>query len=235
MSPEDTFSSTPPPYEYVKVSVVLDGASPKAFVFKKLLGSKASPNLLGLPGKLEPTVSGFGMSSSSGVSETPAPNLINVSSFWLIKVVNLLDVFFSFSKYGDTFLSTTKLGELSTLFSISSKIVSLAKESTSYQLLPSLSTQEIISIMSFCGNLICLYFSALANVKLLVVTVPLWALTLFFKRYLVTAPLSVSNISTSLGSYELENLKLTSSSVLKVVPLLPAVICVPDFTVKAYL
>ena len=38
----------------------------------KLLGSKAVVNLDGLPGKLEPTISGFGTISSSGLSDTPA-------------------------------------------------------------------------------------------------------------------------------------------------------------------
>ena len=59
---------------------MLDGASPKVFVFKKLLGSNAWPNLLGLPGRLEPTLSGFGIISSSALSDTPAPNLKIVSS-----------------------------------------------------------------------------------------------------------------------------------------------------------
>ena len=84
MSLDWTLSSTPPPKEYVKVKVVLDGAKPNALVFKKLLGSKAWPNLEGLPGRLEPTESGLGIISSSGLSLTPAPNLIKVSSSWFI-------------------------------------------------------------------------------------------------------------------------------------------------------
>ena len=39
---------------------------------------------LGLPGKLEPTFVGFGTISSSGLSDTPAPNLRTVSSFSFI-------------------------------------------------------------------------------------------------------------------------------------------------------
>ena len=76
----------------------MDGACPNAFVFRKLLGSKATPNLLGLPARLEPTESGFGIISSSGLSDTPAPNLKNVFSFSSMKVVNRFGTFFSFNK-----------------------------------------------------------------------------------------------------------------------------------------
>ena len=78
--------------------VVFDGAWPKAFVFKKLLGSNALFRKLGLPGKLEPTLSGFGIISSSGLSDTPAPNLRNVFSFSSIKVVNLFGTFRNFKR-----------------------------------------------------------------------------------------------------------------------------------------
>jgi len=69
---------------------------------------------------------------------------------------------------------------LSTLFSISSNIVSLAKESTSYQLSPSLSVHEIISITSGLANLICEYFSGELKVNRSVTIVPLSTLTFFF-------------------------------------------------------
>jgi len=90
MSPLLTLSSTPPPKAYSIVSVVFAGAKPKVFVFKKLLGSNACVKKLGLPGKLEPTLSGLGIISSSGLSETPAPNLKIVSSFSLIMMFLLL-------------------------------------------------------------------------------------------------------------------------------------------------
>ena len=88
ISPEFTLSSRPPPKAYLIVRVVFDGASPKVFVLRKLLGSKASVRKLGLPGKLEPTLVGFGIISSSGLSDTPAPNLIIVLSFSSINVMS---------------------------------------------------------------------------------------------------------------------------------------------------
>ena len=65
----------------------------------------------GLPGRFEPTESGLGRISSSGLSDIPAPNLNKVWSFSSIKVVNLLDVFLSFNIYGTVSLSSTKSGE----------------------------------------------------------------------------------------------------------------------------
>ena len=54
---------------------MLAGASPYAFVFKKLLGSN-SLSILATPcGKFEPTLSGLGIISSSGLLLLPAPNL----------------------------------------------------------------------------------------------------------------------------------------------------------------
>ena len=121
------------------------------------------------------------------------------------------------------------------MFSASSKIVSLAKESTSYQLLPSLSVHDTISITSAFDNLISEYFSAELKLKNSVVMFPLSTFTCFFNKYLVTVPLSLSNIEVSRGLKELEKLKFTSSKVLNVVPLLVAVTAVPAFTVRAYL
>ena len=80
------------------VNCVLDGACPYAFVAKKLDGSKAVFRYVGEPGKEEPTLSGLGMISSSGLSDVPAPNRNSVLPSSLIKVVNLLDVFKSFSR-----------------------------------------------------------------------------------------------------------------------------------------
>ena len=47
----------------------------------------------GEPGREEPTSSGFGTISSSGLSDVPAPNLNSVLPSSLINVVNLLVVF----------------------------------------------------------------------------------------------------------------------------------------------
>ena len=83
---------------YSTVSVVLFGANPNVCVFKKLLGSNDSSNLdIPLPND-EPTLSGFGIISSSGLSLTPAPNLNSVFPSGLLYVVNLLDTLFSFNK-----------------------------------------------------------------------------------------------------------------------------------------
>ena len=75
---------------------MLAGAKPNVLVFKKLLGSKVDVSFDGLPGKFEPTISGLGIISSSGLSDTPGPNLNLVKSCWSINVVNLREVFFSF-------------------------------------------------------------------------------------------------------------------------------------------
>ena len=129
----------------------------------------------------------------------------------------------------------TELGSLSILFSISSNIVSRAKESTSYHSLLSLSIQDIISMTSGLPNLIWEYFFAEPNENVSLIILPLSAFTCFFNKNLVGIPASLSKISTSLRSYELETLKLTSSSVLNVVPVLFDKTWVPPFTFKAYL
>ena len=51
----------------LQLSVVLLGANPKVCVFKKLLGSKESSNLDTPKPNDEPTLSGFGIISSSAV------------------------------------------------------------------------------------------------------------------------------------------------------------------------
>ena len=90
-------------------------------VFKKFDGSNAVVRKLGLPGKLEPTLVGFGTISSSGLSDIPAPNLIIVLSFSSMTVVNLLDTFLSLRIYEADSLSPTEDGSLAELFSILKK------------------------------------------------------------------------------------------------------------------
>ena len=68
-------------------------------------------------------------------------------------------------------------------------MVSLAKESTSYQLLPSSSTHEIMCMTSVFANLIWEYFCAEPNVKNSVAISPLSARTCFFNKYF-----AISNI-----------------------------------------
>ena len=121
------------------------------------------------------------------------------------------------------------------LFSISSNVVSLAKESTSYHLLLSLSVTEIISITFELDNFICVYFSAVEKEKYSVTISPLSAFTFFFNKNFVGVLLSDSKIVTSRGSYELENLKLQSSNVLNVVPILGDLTSAPALTFNAYL
>ena len=156
-------------------------------------------------------------------------------SFSSIYVVNLREVFLNFKIYGAVSLLITDVGSLVELFSISSKIVSLARESTSYQVLSLLSVTEIISITSSFANLTCEYFVAVPNENTSDIIVPLSAFTFFFIKNFVGAPLSVSKTVTILGSYELENLKLQSSNVLKVVPVAEDLATEPAFTVSAYL
>ena len=147
ISPAGTLSVFPPPYEYCIVNVVSLGASPYVFVFKKFVGSNDSNNFVGLSDKFEPMLSGFGIISSSGLSLTPAPNLNSICASGLLKVVNLFDALFNLSKKGTLAEYSASAGSLSETFSVSSNTVSCAKESTSYQVFPSLSTQLITSIM----------------------------------------------------------------------------------------
>ena len=69
-----TLSFTPPPTVYVIVNVVLAGAAPYALVYKKLEGSISTSIGLRNPANPFPTLSGFGIISSSLLSDIPAPN-----------------------------------------------------------------------------------------------------------------------------------------------------------------
>ncbi len=134
---------------------------------------------MGVPGKLEPTLVGFGIISSSAPAATPEPNLISVLPSVLIKVLNRLDVFTSFNKNGAKFLPLTKSGELFSVFWKSAYTVSCAKNGTSYQLFPSLSVTEIISKTGEFVSATLLYFSAAPNVIYSVVVFPLTAFYFF--------------------------------------------------------
>ena len=78
--------------------MVLLGAKPNVCVFKKLLGSKESSNLDTPKPNAEPTLSGFGIISSSALSLTPEPNLNSVLLSSRTLVVNLLAVLINFNK-----------------------------------------------------------------------------------------------------------------------------------------
>ena len=119
------------------------------------------------------------------------------------------------------------------VFSTSSNIVSCAKKGTSYQLLPSLSTHDKISITFGLPNTTLSYLTA--EVKLInsSFTSPLIALTLFFNKYFVGTLESVSKIETVVGSNELEYLKFTLSINLKVFPVVVDFTFVASVTLKA--
>ena len=71
---EFTLDFKPPPTKYLTVSVVFDGASPYALVYRKFDGSYAVSNF-DLPSLIpKPILSGLGIICSSDLSEVPAPN-----------------------------------------------------------------------------------------------------------------------------------------------------------------
>ena len=96
-----TLSETPLPTVYVTVNVVFAGACPYALVYKKFDGSISTSTDLRNPANPLPTLSGFGMISSSLLSETPAPNCNSNLPSLLNLVINLFDVFLSFNKLGE--------------------------------------------------------------------------------------------------------------------------------------
>ena len=125
-----TLSVIPLPTKYSTVRVVFCGATPYVLVYKKLDGSipwSKSPTILYND---EPTLSGFGINSSSAFDDTPAPNWITKVFSSSNFVMNLLGTLFNDSKYGVSPLNSANLAELSSLFSICSNTVSCAKNGT---------------------------------------------------------------------------------------------------------
>ena len=74
------------------------GANPYVLVFKKLVGSNDSSSFEIPVPKDEPTLSGFGVISSSGFVLIPEPNLNSILLSSRTLVVNLLDALISFNK-----------------------------------------------------------------------------------------------------------------------------------------
>ena len=82
-SPAGTLSVMPLPIVYVTVNVVFEGAWPYVLVYKKLDGSISISTPFLIVDNPLPTFVGFGIISSSLLSEIPAPNCnSNLLSLW---------------------------------------------------------------------------------------------------------------------------------------------------------
>ena len=79
------------------------------------------------PARPFPTLSGFGIISSSLLSDIPAPNWSSIFLSLRNLVINRFDVLRSFNKLGLELLYWTKSGSFSNKFGTSLKIVSCAK------------------------------------------------------------------------------------------------------------
>ena len=98
--PGPTLPFTPPPCLYVVTIVVLRGATPNDFVFKKLVESIVDgANPEGDPrkdgGKTKSL--GLGITSESDSVKTPGPNLIEVNPLGSFSTVYLLGTLFIFN------------------------------------------------------------------------------------------------------------------------------------------
>ena len=125
---------------------------------------------------------GFGTNSSSLLSDIPAPNCNSKRLSLLKRVIKRLAVFFNFNKLGDDDRYIDKSGSFSAKLGIDSKIVSCAKYGTSYQLSPSDSVTEIISIIFVSGKTILSYATGALNVNVAVFTSPDTAGACFFNK-----------------------------------------------------
>ena len=119
---------------------------------------------------------------------------------------------------GRTFNLSNQMSAVIIIFGVSTAIFSLIFTGYLYSIPPEQDTTFILKTYLLWINTLVLIF-----------------VTFFFNKNLVGTPLSDSKILTSRESYELENLKLTSSNVLNVAPVLAAVTDAPAFTFKAYL
>ena len=83
----------------------MDGDVPYVFVFKKLVGSNDSSNLLIEFGNPNPTFLRFGINNSSFADGSPAPNLKVVVLSAFTFTVNLLGVLIVYKIYGTVVLN----------------------------------------------------------------------------------------------------------------------------------